>query len=427
MSKYVLNFGEWLNEQKLLEISIKDYKSRNRIKRFLDEALEINESNIEYFKQTKKYKDDLDDLITQKIIDYVNFNAQINEGFWSDLVDKAKEVGGKAIDAVKKVITKVGDFINSIKFFLKKSLSELVDFARVYFIKEKDTILNKDKVNKIKKDFEEAKLDAKKVKEDAILARDHTKFIFSKEPFIKLFDDSAKTNDASIKAFIDKESEKDEQQNAQKALVSNESFINILDLFKDEELLEQIINNDIEKLFEAETEKDPTQITEDDIKKNKIWTVVSKIIEFLVVGLGKQIEEWLTKSGEKVFEKITGWNNSKGGPQKSSLPTIALIVASSVGLILEVGTAVLKGKMGVVTKTLYYAIHGTSILGLFNIILHELLENNVLYWIILLLGCVISLVLILKELGILGDEDVKEINDLKIEDMKTANAIVAAI
>lgn len=405
MNNYVMDFDSWLKESKIWEMGIDDYKKMKKVKRFLDESLELNESTSLYFSATEKYKNALDNLLVECIINYIETDGRMNEGILDKAIEFAKKVGDKAVSKFKEILNNVGEFINQIKFFTKKIFNIVINFTKEFVIKQKDKFLGKKK-EEIKKKMggksgEEHKEDIKK---DAEIAKQHFEFTL-KTGVGKYLDNDAKAKTGEIEKEVKAEIPEDEIKTAEKQL---ESFAEILDDMKDVEILEKL--NDKENMFEAaEQDIKPMEITDEMVEENKFWKVIGKIFKFITTGFTLLIEKVAKAGSEKIFELWTGLNNKIGGPAASKLPAIALVIGAVVGIIVEVATAVvgpakegneLMMSMG---TGIYALIHGTSILGLINVIckfgFHVI--GGPVYYTVFALTQLFMIFLLLEELGII--------------------------
>ena len=434
MKDYVLSFDQWLKESMMIEDSVKNYKKRNKIKFWLDEALEINESTNEYFNQSNKYKNNLDNLITKKIIDYVNVDGKINEGFWTDLASKAKEIGGKAVDAAKKIIGKIGEIINNIKFFLKRVFNILIHSGKELVIEQKEMIFGDKQKEAFKEKMAKEEGDKDKIKQEADLVKEHAKYTFSNKPFEKEFDNQANEKVNDIKTTIEKDEEgnKDDADKAIKDIGVKESFIDILSLFKDNNILEKILNND-KILFEKDEEDiKPTKLNDQTIQTNKLFVVINKIVDYLTSSILNYFETFIKSASKELFNSWTSWNNKRGGPQASKMPILSTAISGSIILLLEQLTVLFKKilettKLGAALDVIYYSIHLASVMGIINIILYTLLHNKTVYFVLFGIGLITSTIFLMQELGIMPEDNIKEILAIKSPDHEVVTKLVQAI
>lgn len=410
MKKHVLSFKEFIHES--INVALKenlDIKSG----RFLDKILPMNESYSNYFKQSNELKDTLDEIICKKILSYSTTPLRtINEGWWSDLVDTAKEIGGKAIDAAKTVVKNIGSFFKHIIEVIVKSLTLAAGASYPFIKKYKNNITDKAK-GKIDKE----KLNKEKIVEDVKVAGEHSAFFIKGGPFKKQLEESEKQNKGNIDKASQEFADKGEQESIAKTV---ESYSSIINFIKDDEYLLEYFKSGFKnkKLFETEVniEAKPTEIKDDEVGKNKLWSLVAKVSDFLTIGLVKGLEELLKKAQESFYEKFTGWQNKRGGPKASKLEALSLIIATVIGIMAEIGTKILKDKVGGVCDIIYEVTNYSNPLGILNMILKSILHNSTLYWVILIATCLLSVFVLLEELELLSSDKVKEVTaGIKIE------------
>ena len=142
MKDYVLKFDEWLNEALKENIINSKRKIYRTGKTFLDTCLNINESS-EYFNLTKLRKREIDNYIIESILDRISNDNIINEGWFSELKDKAQELGKEALAKVQNIVKNIADFITNIRDILRAALKKVVDFVMKTVDGKKDKIISK--------------------------------------------------------------------------------------------------------------------------------------------------------------------------------------------------------------------------------------------------------------------------------------------
>lgn len=121
-------------EKLMLEASsVNDYRTIQKdsnYRRLLERVLPIEEaSTIEYFGLNESDKNRIDDIIWEHVYRYANTET-IDEGFFDSFVQQAKQIGGKAVDIGKKIVSSIGSWLKAIKEFAVKGYTAAVEAGK---------------------------------------------------------------------------------------------------------------------------------------------------------------------------------------------------------------------------------------------------------------------------------------------------------
>ena len=404
MENYVLKFDEWLNEALKENIINSKRKIYRTGKTFLDTCLNINESS-EYFNLTKLRKREIDNYIIESILDRISNDNIINEGWFSELKDKAQELGKEALAKVQNIVKNIADFITNIRDILRAALKKVVDFVMKAVDGKKDKIISKIQ-NKFKKN-----IDKNGLKQDINILLEHAKYFPNSinKAISNVKTEQIRTELSSeIKTDGGEETKPEEkpEENTGENTGANESFIDVINYLKEDEYIVDFLSqeNGLIRLCEDEEIKAdlPVEdIKESDFKSSKLAGAIVKVLKLVELVFTNFFKALVSKFQQEGIFIFTKWQNQNGGPSATKAEHFtdwsweALAVIASVlmtvaaigdfwGLNLEKFNelggvfgkgGLLKLKDMVVTNLAYLGAH-MNVMGIANLLLYALLHHS---------------------------------------------------
>lgn len=349
----VLRYEDFV-EKLIQESKLNNYNSNQR---FLDLVLPMNEDNEIYFSMNEDFKNSLEKEICERIKEYI-LTDEIDEGFYSNIVSKAKEIGGNAVQAAKKVIQNIGEVIKQAIKYVAVGWNKMLQHGAKLGVKLKDKFVKtvEEKEENLKSKLKKHDLDPGGMKKDINDMKAHAEFITKGEWIKKITKKESDAKSEIDKNLKDGDVDKSDSEQALKKLESddeNESLNlveSLFEEFKDIEFL-QILESydDIEQIFEEE-------------EKEKVTLKIGKVLSILTSGIVHFIEEILFKGLKGGIGRFTELvNKYLNGPDPTKLPTLAFISAFVIAILIEFFMEMIGEAIHVDTLVeLSHAAHATS-------------------------------------------------------------------
>ena len=345
--------------------------------RILERVMPLNEDTETYYSLSETRKNQIDEIVWNGIYEYA-ISDEINEGFFSSIVNSVRDAGKSAIELAWKVIENTGAFLKAAKEYIKAGLIAAMkagtDASKDLFGKAKS------KADDLKKKVD---LTSDMLKKDLKDLKDTVNHIVKSLPgqydainaqqVLSILKTRPDKDMASAQGSLQRELNKHSKPGNYKQLQASESIYNLLDISIKHAILELKNSSGYLESIMEDAESVGQDIASDaeakkkESGKNKVEKAKGKGISFmgvvhlLMTGIVTFVEACLKAMYRMGFKSLSVVISKLGGPGPFEFIAISSLLAAVTGLVLELFAEVIGELTGSkYIKLVSDALHSTN-------------------------------------------------------------------